>query len=86
MTNGHFRIFIDQFSLWFTLNQGHLVNALDSILVHFMDWVTPILPAFSSLPVCKSEAQLKWNTGTLKLVIEQNDTYSFTEAHMVQSL
>lgn len=81
VTNCHLRIFIDQFpfdSLWI---QGHFVNDLDSILVHFIARATPILPAFGSHPVCKAKAALKWNSGTLKLIIEQNYTYSVTEAH-----
>lgn len=85
MTNSHLNIFIDQFHFDSLLDQGHFVNALDSTLDHFTAWATPSLPAFSSHPVCKAKASLKWNTGTLKLLIEQNDTFSVTEARSVLS-
>ncbi len=52
----------------------------------FIARATPFLSAFGSHPVCKAKAPLKWNTGTLKLVIEQNDTNSVTEEHNVLSV
>lgn len=86
MTNGHLNIFIDQFHFDSLLDQGHFVNALDSTLANFIAGATPFLSAFSSHPVCKAKAPLKWNTGTIKLIIEQNDTNSVTEEHNVLSV
>lgn len=86
MTNGHLNIFINQFHFDSLLDQGHFVNALDSTLAHFIAWATPFLTAYGSHPFCKAKAPLKWNTGILKLIIEQNDNYSVTEAHNLLSV
>lgn len=81
MSNGHLNIFINQFHFNSLLDQGHFVNALDSTLAYFIAWATPFLKAYGSHPYCKVKVALQWYTGILKVIIEQNDTYSFTDMH-----